>query len=128
MKINTKILALVLLAFITINKISAQKKGEKQNIIFLLTDDQRWDALSCMGNKEISTPNIDKIGEKGVIFTNFYNTTSICMASRAQMMTGMYEFKTEEVSAPTVAAVQTSIHLMLRSTTCTCYKQDKLVD
>ena len=92
MKINTKILALVLLAFITINKISAQKKGEKQNIIFLLTDDQRWDALSCMGNKEISTPNIDKIGEKGVIFTNFYNTTSSCMASRAQMMTGMYEF------------------------------------
>jgi len=94
MKINTKVLGLVLLAFITLNKISAQKKSKKQNIIFLLTDDQRWDALSCMGNKEISTPNIDKIAEKGVMFTNFYNTTSICMASRAQMMTGMYEFKT----------------------------------
>ena len=77
MKINTKVLGLVLLAFITLNKISAQKKSKKQNIIFLLTDDQRWDALSCMGNKEISTPNIDKIAEKGVMFTNFYNTTSI---------------------------------------------------
>jgi arylsulfatase A-like enzyme len=68
--------------------------NERPNIVFLLTDDQRYDALGCMGNDEIQTPNIDKLGAKGVIFTHFYNTTSICMASRAQMMTGMYEFKT----------------------------------
>lgn len=75
-------------------KTNAQTKSKKPNIIFLLTDDQRYDALGCMGNDEILTPNIDKLGNEGVIFKNFYTTTSICMASRAQIMTGMYEYKT----------------------------------
>jgi len=64
------------------------------NIIFLLTDDQRFDAMGCMGNSEILTPRIDEIASKGLVFTNYYNTTAICMASRATIMTGMYEFKT----------------------------------
>jgi len=46
-----------------------------------------------MGNSEIQTPNIDELAEKGLVFTNYYNTTAICMASRANIMTGMYEFK-----------------------------------
>ena len=68
--------------------------GENRpNIIFLLTDDQRFDALGCMGNSEIQTPRIDELASMGVLFTNYYNTTAICMASRASIMTGMYEFK-----------------------------------
>ncbi len=66
----------------------------RPNIIFLLTDDQRFDALGCMGNSEIKTPRIDEIAAKGMVFTDYYNTTAICMASRASIMTGMYEFKT----------------------------------
>lgn len=65
----------------------------RPNIIFLLTDDQRFDALGCMGNSEILTPRIDELASMGVLFTNYYNTTAICMASRATVMTGMYEFK-----------------------------------
>ena len=92
---NFRTLGLCLIALVvTIAKTTAQTNGERPNIIFLLTDDQRYDALGIMGNDEIQTPNIDKLGEQGVVFTNFYNTTSICMASRAQMMTGMYEYKT----------------------------------
>lgn len=76
--------------------INAQKlnQDKRPNIIFLLTDDQRYDALGCMGNIEIHTPNIDRLAYKGVIFDNYYTTTAICMASRAQIMTGMYEYKT----------------------------------
>ncbi len=92
---NFKLISLGVMAIVfTFAKTTAQEKSKKPNIIFLLSDDQRYDALGCMGNDEIQTPNIDKLGAKGVVFTNFYNTTSICMASRAQMMTGMYEFKT----------------------------------
>ena len=69
-------------------------QDKRPNIIFLLTDDQRYDALGCMGNTEIHTPNIDRLADKGVIFDNYYTTTAICMASRAQIMTGMYEYKT----------------------------------
>ncbi|QZT37444.1 sulfatase [Halosquirtibacter xylanolyticus] len=72
----------------------AKEKEERPNIIFLLTDDQSYQAVGCLGNNEIQTPNIDKIGQKGIIFTQYYNTTAICMASRATIMTGMYENKT----------------------------------
>ena len=76
--------------------VKAEKKGksERPNIIFLLTDDQRFNALGCMGNDEIQTPNIDKLAAKGIMFTQHYNPTAICMGARATIMTGMYEHKT----------------------------------
>ena len=60
------------------------------NFIFLLTDDQRWDSLGCMGNPIIKTPNIDVLAEKGTLFKNAFVTTSICMVSRASFLTGQY--------------------------------------
>jgi len=60
------------------------------NIIFLLTDDQRWDSLGCMGNQIIKTPNIDDLAKKGTLFKNAFVTTSICMVSRASFLTGQY--------------------------------------
>ena len=74
--------------------LGAAGKQKRPNIVFLLTDDQRFNALGCMGNREIQTPNMDKLGADGVVFENHYATTSICMASRATIMTGMYEYKT----------------------------------
>lgn len=67
--------------------------SEKPNIIFLFTDDQSYTAMGCMGNDEIKTPHMDKLGADGVIFDRHYNTTAICMASRACTMTGMLEYK-----------------------------------
>lgn len=63
----------------------------KPNIIFLLLDDQRWDALGAMGNTIIQTPNMDKLATAGVLFKNAYVTTSICCVSRASILTGQYE-------------------------------------
>lgn len=66
----------------------------KPNIIFLLADDQAYEAAGFNGNNVIKTPNLDQLANKGIVFDNHYNTTAICMASRAQIMTGMYEYKT----------------------------------
>lgn len=66
-------------------------KERKPNIIFLLTDDQRWDAMGAMGNPIIQTPNMDKLASAGILFQNAYVTTSICCTSRASILTGQYE-------------------------------------
>jgi len=68
--------------------------AERPNLVFLFTDDQSFRAMGCYGNDEIHTPNMDKLGEQGMIFDRHYDTTAICMASRACVMTGMYEYKT----------------------------------
>ena len=64
------------------------------NIIYLMADDQNVGSVGCYGNPEVVTPNMDKLGTDGVIFGRHYNTTAICMASRATVFTGMYEYKT----------------------------------
>ncbi|MDG1892910.1 MAG: sulfatase [Verrucomicrobiota bacterium] len=64
------------------------------NIIFLFADDQAYDTLGCYGNPDVRTPNIDRLGHAGLIFDRHYNTTAICMASRANVMTGLLEYRT----------------------------------
>lgn len=69
-------------------KLSAAKK--QPNIIFILTDDHRWDAFSCMNHPFIKTPNMDRIAGEGVHFSNAFVTTSLCSPSRASFLTGQY--------------------------------------
>jgi len=72
-------------------RMSAQNRAAKRpNIIFLLTDDQRWDTMGCMGNRIIQTPNMDAMAAGGVKFTNAFVTTSICATSRASVFSGQY--------------------------------------
>ncbi len=72
---------------------SCSSKGRKPSIIFLLTDDQRYDALGCVGNPIIQTPNMDWLAQNGIRFENAFVTTPICAASRASLFTGLYERK-----------------------------------
>jgi N-acetylglucosamine-6-sulfatase len=60
------------------------------NVLFILTDDQRWDALGLGGNRHLKTPNIDRIGREGVYFRNTFCTTSLCSPSRASILSGVY--------------------------------------
>ena len=60
------------------------------NLILILTDDQRYDALGAAGNRLIHTPNLDKLAARGVRFTQACVTTSVCSASRAACLTGRY--------------------------------------
>ena len=64
--------------------------NRRPNILFLLTDDHRWDALGCMGNPIIRTPHIDSLSRQGVTFLNHFVTTAICMCSRASIFSGQY--------------------------------------
>ncbi len=64
---------------------------DRPNIIFILTDDQRWDALGYAGNPIIQTPEMDRLATEGAFFKQALVTTPICAASRASIFTGLYE-------------------------------------
>lgn len=68
----------------------SEEKRDRPNIIFLLTDDHRWDALGIMGNEVIRTPNLDALAERGILFKKAYVTTAICCVSRASILSGKY--------------------------------------
>jgi arylsulfatase A-like enzyme len=68
----------------------AGRTQDRPNIIFLLTDDQRWDALGCNGNARLKTPNIDELARSGANFRNAFVTTTICCSSRASILSGQY--------------------------------------
>ncbi|OQC20266.1 MAG: Arylsulfatase [Verrucomicrobia bacterium ADurb.Bin070] len=65
-------------------------EARRPNVLFILTDDQRWDALSLAGNRHLKTPNIDRIGREGVYFRNAFCTTALCSPSRASILSGLY--------------------------------------
>ncbi|HUT55278.1 MAG TPA: sulfatase [bacterium] len=64
--------------------------GARPNIIFILTDDHRWDAFGFMDKPWLKTPNMDRIAREGVHFKNSFVTTSLCSPSRASFLTGQY--------------------------------------
>lgn len=79
----------VLLPFLAVPVACAAERPP--NILFILTDDQRFDTLGCMGDTVIQTPHIDRLAAGGVVFDNTFCTTSICAISRASFMLGQYE-------------------------------------
>lgn len=66
---------------------------QKPNIIFIITDDQQTGLLGLEGNPVVKTPNIDRIGNEGVIFRNFFAVTPLSSPSRASFLTGQYAHK-----------------------------------
>ncbi|MCC5931422.1 MAG: sulfatase-like hydrolase/transferase [Cyclobacteriaceae bacterium] len=64
---------------------------DRKNIVFILTDDQRFDDLRFTGNTVIKTPNIDKLASEGIIFKNAYVTSAICTPSRASIFLSQHE-------------------------------------
>jgi arylsulfatase A-like enzyme len=68
--------------------------ADTPNIVFLLTDDQAKTTVGIYGNDKAQTPNLDELARDGIVFDRHYVTTSICMASRANIMTGLLEFRT----------------------------------
>jgi len=62
----------------------------RPNVVFILTDDQRWDELSCEGHPFLNTPNLDRLAAEGARFANMFVTTSLCSPSRASFLSGLY--------------------------------------
>ncbi|MDG1760541.1 MAG: sulfatase-like hydrolase/transferase [Flavobacteriaceae bacterium] len=85
---------LILLFKLSFATVYAQKELVKQpNIIFILTDDHRYDLLGCTGNKFIQTPHLDKLATDGILFTNAHVTSAICTPSRASIFLSQFERK-----------------------------------
>lgn len=85
------VLCLSLLAHINLATaaIGTDKSSTKRNIIYILTDDQRYDELGFL-NPILDTPNMDKLASGGVYFKNAFVTTALCSPSRASILTGQY--------------------------------------
>ena len=66
------------------------EKTNRPNVLVILTDDLRADAIGISGNPHVKTPNIDKLGKDGVVYKNAFVTTSICPTSRASILTGEF--------------------------------------
>lgn len=67
-----------------------QSAATRPNIIFVLADDFRWDALGYRGHPIVQTPHLDALARGGVVFENAFTTTSICSVSRATFLSGQW--------------------------------------
>jgi len=76
----------------TINMTKKQEPN-RPNILFIMTDQQRWDAMGCSGGW-IDTPNMDRIASSGVLFSNCVTTSPVCISARTSMATGLYPHNT----------------------------------
>lgn len=105
---------ILLLACLLMTPLSLAKAADevkKPNILFVLCDDLRPDAVGCLGSEHVKTPRIDQIAKEGILFNNSFCTTSLCSPSRASILTGLYahahgvtnnftEFPTEMATFP----------------------------
>ena len=64
--------------------------AERPNVLVILTDDQRYDALGCAGHPFLRTPHLDRLAAEGARFANAFVTTSLCSPSRASLLSGLY--------------------------------------
>jgi arylsulfatase A-like enzyme len=62
---------------------------ERPNVVFILTDNHGPWTLGCYGNKEIRTPNIDRMAEEGMLFTHCFSSNAVCSPTRATYLTGL---------------------------------------
>ncbi len=88
---QTKRWLFVLILVIPKTVLAVDTENDRPNIIFILTDDQRYDSVGFMGNRLTKTPSLDQLAADGVVFENAYVTSAICTPSRACYMLGQYE-------------------------------------
>ncbi|MBM3472467.1 MAG: DUF4976 domain-containing protein [Armatimonadetes bacterium] len=73
---------------------TSRGQGRRPNVLFLFTDDQRFDTIHAPGNEAIQTPNMDQLVERGVSFTHCYimgsTVPAVCICSRASLITGRH--------------------------------------
>ncbi|MAS97249.1 MAG: iduronate-2-sulfatase [Verrucomicrobiales bacterium] len=87
-----RFLTLLLALFLTIPSLRAEEG--KYNVLFIISDDLTYTALSCYGNEACQTPNIDRIAARGTRFTRAYCQGTYCGPSRASFMSGYYPHAT----------------------------------
>lgn len=76
------------LMFLGCKSTEVKKKAVQPNIIFIMADDLGYGDLGSYGQTKIKTPNLDKMASEGIVFTNHYSGSTVCMPSRASLLTG----------------------------------------
>jgi len=84
---NPKIIISILICFLIAQSAFAQVQ-QKKNLLFIITDQQRYDALSIAGNTVLETPNIDRLAQQGAYFKNAYTPCAVCCPARSSILTG----------------------------------------
>src|SRR5436190_20796062 len=96
-RLSLMIFGLVMLAGCAVQTQPPAASAHRPNILFILADDQRFDTIHALGNKEIYTPNLDRLVERGFTFTNTYcqggMVAAVCLPSRTMLMTGRSVFR-----------------------------------
>lgn len=72
---------------------ATKSKAKRPNILFILPDQLRAQALGCMGNPDVKTPNIDRLAAEGLLFKQTFANTPVCCPARANLLTGKYAHK-----------------------------------
>ena len=84
-----KILTLFALVSVLVS-CNNKKVEQKPNVVVIYADDLGWTDVGCFGSDYYQTPNVDKLAQDGVLFTNSYSACTVCSPSRASFMTGKY--------------------------------------
>jgi len=85
------IVAGLALSLLSACKDDASQAPEKMNIVYILADDMSWGDLSCYGQEQFSTPNIDALAGNGIIFHQAYAGAPECAPSRGTLLTGLHQ-------------------------------------
>ena len=88
-----KIFSLLILLAAGLSFSCCTNADKNPNILIFLTDDLGYGDLGCYGNTIISTPNIDKLAEEGVRFTDFHSAGTVCSPSRGSLLTGRHPYR-----------------------------------
>src|SRR5690242_5458587 len=64
-------------------------ESRKPNLVLILTDNHGAWTLGCYGNRDIRTPNIDRLAREGILFTSCYSSNAVCSPTRATLLTGL---------------------------------------
>ena len=91
-----KSLSIYCFALLTISILCSceETKPSSPNIIFILADDLGYGDLSSFGQTHFYTPNIDKLAEQGMVFTQHYSGATVCAPSRSELLTGIHTVHT----------------------------------
>jgi len=92
-KIMKKTILYSVFIFVSLLSCTTKAQQKKPNVIFIFSDDQRFNSLSMTGDPVTETPHIDQLAKEGVFFNNAYITSPICGPSRANIFTGQWERK-----------------------------------
>jgi hypothetical protein len=85
-----KVLVHFLTCFVFVPWLAGAADAPKRpiNLLFIITDQQRWDTLGCSGNTIIKTPNLDRLAHEGARFTKMYSSCPVCVPARTVILTG----------------------------------------